>query len=221
MNTLIHLPIERRPRERLLSTGVESLQLEDLIAVLVRTGTVKSDVLAMSKQIAQMLVNGECDMGKLANLPGVGPAKAAVIVAALQLSHSLQQRASYALLDDPSKIYLACQDLLDKPQEQLVVFYLTSRGHSIARDTISLGTANASLIHPREVFRPAILHNAVHIVLAHNHPSGDTTPSLADRETTMAIVTAGRQVGIELLDHIICGKLGFTSLKSDFPSLFS
>jgi DNA repair protein RadC len=110
--------------------------------------------------------------------------------------------------------------LVELPQECLVVFYLTVRNKTLARDTVSLGTATASLVHPREVFRPAIQHNASHIVLAHNHPSGDPSPSQADKTVTRAMARAGHYLGIELLDHVICSKEGHVSLKSTSPNLF-
>ena len=125
-----------------------------------------------------------------------------------------------AELSDPWKIFQACQDIVRSPQEHLVVFYLNVRNREINRDTISIGTASASLIHPREVFRPAIVQNASHIVLAHNHPSGDPTPSQADKEVTVQLVRAGQLLSIQLLDHLICCPDKFVSLQSAFPHLF-
>ena len=220
MIPLKQLPQLSRPRERLQRDGVSQLSLEDLIAILIRTGSKESDVLQLSYRISDYLVSGYKNVHDLARIPGVGPTKAAVVSAAIELSKSLTQRSNTLLLSDPHKVYLGCQDLLSLPQEHLVVFYLTVRNQQIARETISIGTATASLIHPREVFRPAIQHNASHIVLAHNHPSGDPSPSAADKEVTLRIAQAGRQLDIELVDHVICGKEDFISLKSSFSELF-
>lgn len=194
--------------------------MEDLLAILLRTGSRGSDVLALSERIRDSLLSGQSDASQLALIPGVGPSKAAIIAAALQLPQSLRQRSGTFVLSDPATVYASCQDLLREPQEHLVVFFLTVRNQQIARETVSIGTASASLLHPREVFRPAIIHNASHVVVAHNHPSGDPLPSSADRDATLQLARAGRQVGIELVDHVVCGRDGYVSLKASSPELF-
>lgn len=221
MLTLNTLPSVKRPRERLINEPQLALSLEDLIAVLIRTGSRDYDVLETSRDIASRLLTGRHSIADLASIKGVGMAKAAVIVAALQLAPVLQQRTNYLVLSDPEKIYAACADLLQEPKEHVVAFYLTARNTQIARETISIGTLGASLVHPREVFRPALMHNASHVVLAHNHPSGDPEPSQADRDVTLMLARAGKQLGIELVDHVVCGHSAFMSLRSCFPELFS
>lgn len=220
MTPFSQLPLLRRPRERLYASGVGSLELEELLAVLLRTGSKGNDVLTLSERIRDALLSGRSSVEELAAIPGVGPSKASIISAALELSRSLKQRSSTFVLSDPERIFQGCQDLLSEPQEHLVVFFLTIRNQQIARETISIGTATASLVHPREVFRPAITHNASHLILAHNHPSGDPTPSQADREATLQLARAGKQVGIEVLDHVICAKDGYVSIKAIAPELF-
>jgi DNA repair protein RadC len=220
MTPLKHLPLLNRPRERLQRDGAECLQLEDLIAVLLRTGSKHADVLEVSRLVASQLVSGHGNLHELASIPGVGLAKASVISAALKLPGSLLQRTNAFQLSDPEKVYAACADLIAESQEHLVVFYLTVRNQQIARHTVTIGTATASLVHAREVFRPAIAHNASHIVLAHNHPSGDPAPSSADREVTLAIAQAGKHIGIQLADHVVCAASGYVSMRSDFPELF-
>jgi DNA repair protein RadC len=221
MTPIALLPTTRKPRERLQAQGVHSLELEDLLAIVLRTGTAGEDVLSLSRQVANLLVNGCDSLVDLAAVRGVGLAKATEVVAALNLHSALQQRMRQRSLCSPEEIYAACQDLIVRQREELVVFYLTVRNGQLGRETVSLGTATASLVHPREVFRPAILHNASHIVLAHNHPSGDPTPSQADLAATKTIAQAGQQVGIELLDHVVCASSGFVSLKTDAPELFN
>lgn len=220
MLSLSALPLEKRPRERLLAKGVETLGLEQLLALIVRTGSSGEDVLSLSAKIAQLLKRGEVSVHGLAQLPGIGMAKATEIVAALHLAQALARERLASSLNHPSQVFEACQDLLEKPQEHLVVFFTTARGKQITRETVSIGTATSSLVHPREVFRPAILHNAAHIVLAHNHPSGEPQPSSADLEVTLRVAEAGRQLCIELVDHVICASGGYTSLKTAHPELF-
>lgn len=220
MIPLTLLPIERKPRERLQYSGVESLTLEELLAVIIGSGGVGSDVMSVSTSVAKQMLKGCRSIRDFSSIQGIGPAKACEILAALELSVAVTRRSVPALLSDPAAVYSACRDLLEMPREHLVVFYLTVHNQEIARETVSIGTATASLLHPREVFRPAIAHNASHIVLAHNHPSGVSTPSIADREATRRIAIAGVQLGIELIDHVVCATHGFTSLKTDAPELF-
>lgn len=220
MLALKNTPLTIRPRERLMSQTCPTLSLEDLLAVLIRTGTKKSDVFSVSNQVAQSLLMGWNSVNQLSSISGMGVTKASAIMAALQLGPALQQRKGSFCLSDPQKIYASCQDLIEYPQEHLVVFYLTVRNQQIARETVTIGTATASLVHPREVFRPAILHNASHVVLAHNHPSGVPSPSQADKQATIQMVKAGQNLGIEVVDHVIVATSGFVSLKSDLPELF-
>lgn len=219
--TPIHsLPSIAKPRERLQEFGPYSLSLEELIAVIIGTGSSRYDVLQLSQQVETVLLQGTASFQELSALPGVGAAKASQILAALYLNDRLLQQKKAQSLTDSANIYAACSDLLNASQEYLVAFYINIRGQQIARETISVGTATASLIHPREVFRPAIMHNASHIVIAHNHPSGDPTPSQADTQVTKQLVKAGRMVGIEVLDHVVCGISSFISLRNSMPELF-
>jgi DNA repair protein RadC len=214
------LPTERRPRERFAKFGVQGVSLEELVAIVVGTGTPLYPLRSISQQVSWLLVSGEISPERLTQVSGLGPVHAGRVLAALHLGVEVERARSQISHRSPEHIYAACIDLLDKPQEELVVFYLNVRGTSLARETVSLGTATASLVHPREVFRPAILHNATHIVLAHNHPSGDPSPSAADRDVTKRISRAGLEVGIELVDHVICASTGFHSLRSRDPELF-
>jgi DNA repair protein RadC len=220
MTPLTLLPIQRKPRELLQENGAQSLSLEELIALVIGSGSAGNEVMYMSSLVAQKLLEGNCTMAQLVRIPGIGVAKACEILASMELSMAVTRRSIPSVLADPSSVYLSCNNLLELPQEHLVVFFLTVRNQEIARETVSIGTATASLIHPREVFRPAIIHNASHIVLAHNHPSGVSTPSNADRQATARISQAGTQVGIELIDHVICATQGFTSMKTVAPELF-
>jgi DNA repair protein RadC len=159
-------------------------------------------------------------VGELQALPGIGLAKAASLVAALSLERLVRAPSLSQVVTGPQVIYEACGDILTHPQEHLLVFFLNVRTGILRRELVSVGTATASLVHPREVFRAAITYNAHSIILAHNHPSGDPAPSAADYAVTKRVAKAGSELGIELLDHIICASGAYVSLKEHRPSLF-
>lgn len=219
MPTIHSLTAAQRPRERLLSAGGDHLSLAELVAAIIGTGGGGRDVLEVSDEVCSLLVNGQRSHAVLTGISGLGPVKAARLVAAMALPAAISQNSRIDLLH-PSRIAEQMSDIVGLPQEHLAVFYLTVRSQPIARDIISIGTATASLIHPREVFRPAILHNASHIVIAHNHPSGVAEASAADLEATKRVVRAGYVLGIELLDHVICTNNSHVSLVEAYPELF-
>jgi DNA repair protein RadC len=214
-------PPLHRPRERLRHQGIATLSLEDTLCLILGSGNAASDVRSLARSLLPLLYRAECSLNDLLAIPGIGLARAASVLAALHLPAKIEQNnGAYQALTNPDHLYKACQDLVVHHQEHLVVFYLSSRSTVIERELISIGTATASLIHPREVFRAAIHHNAVAIALAHNHPSGSTDPSGADCTVTQEVAHAGHIVGIELVDHLICSQHGFTSLKMAQPHLF-
>jgi len=219
MTPLTLLNQSRKPRERVWRDGAASLGLEDLLALIIGSGTSYRPVLELAKEVAAVLLSGTSEPSDLAAVSGIGQAKAAELAAALQLADSLHERRSRQRLDAPELVYQLCRDLTEQLQEHVAVLYLTVRNGLIAREIISIGTATASLLHPREVFRPAITRNASHIVLVHTHPSGDSSPSSADREVTRRMTVAGQQLGIELVDHIICAKDTFYSFRRECPSM--
>lgn len=208
-------PIER-PREKLIKYGPEKLSNSELLAILLRTGKKGENVVEMAQKILQKF-NSE----KLAHTPfhelkkysGLGPAKSCEIVACFELGKRLLKEKKTGLILSPQEIYNELKDLRNHKKEHFVIFYLDSRNQEIKREIISVGTLNASLVHPREVFEPAIIHNCAQVIVAHNHPSGDPEPSEDDIEITKRLQQAGKILGIELLDHIIIAKDGFLSLK--------
>ena len=220
MTPIAYLPRSRKPRERLWRDGVASLTLEDLLAVVIGSGTAGVPVLELAGRVASVLGTGDVGLGELSSIPGIGPAKAAELLAALSLAGALEERRGRQRLDSPAAVHGLCRDLTSLPQEQVAVLYLNVRNGLIAREVVSVGTATASLVHPREVFRPAILRNASHIALAHTHPSGDPSPSPADRQATKRIAQAGSQLGIELVDHVVCSAQRFFSFRQECPELF-
>ena len=194
--------------------------ISELIALIIGTGMHGVDVLDLAAAVRTQLISGNRSVHALAEIPGIGIRKAAAIVAALQLPDRLRQLEQGTKLTSPELLYQACSDFLDQPQEQVVVFYLSTRHSVLRREIVSIGTASASLVHPRDVFRSAICCNASHIALAHNHPSGSLEPSQADLQLTQQLAQAGHQLGIQLIDHLICTQAGFTSLKIDYPQIF-
>jgi DNA repair protein RadC len=215
------LPRTERPRERLTSLGAASLSAAELLAIILGSGTsgrsaitMAQDVLAHSggslRRIAQWPV------ASLTRLSGIGTARAVTIHAALELGKRLsaERRDEGVPIRSPSDVYQAFAPRLeDLPVEEFHVAVLDAQ-HRLDRDiTVTRGLLNSSLVHPREVFREAIAERAAAIILVHNHPSGDPTPSPDDRMVTQQLVAAGRLLDIPVHDHIIVGRGRYVSFS--------
>lgn len=210
------LPKVERPREKLLRYGPEKLSNSELLAILLRIGRPGQNVVEIAQQILQKC--GAQNLPKLTlkelvNLPGIGPVKACEIIASFELGKRLLQGKQAEIYLKPKDVWEELRDLRDYKKEHFVIFYLDSRNQEIKREIISTGSLNANLVHPREVFEPAVRNLAAQIILAHNHPSGDPEPSEDDLEITKRLVEAGKILGIEIVDHIIVVKNGFLSFK--------
>lgn len=208
-------PIDR-PREKLMRYGVAKLSNTELLAILLRTGGKGVNVVELANKVIKKFSNGElanAGIEQLKNVFGLGAAKASEIVACFELGRRLLQNKKSALLLNPQDVWHELKDIRGHKKEHFVIFFLDSRNQEIKREVISIGTLNASLVHPREVFEPAIKHFAAQVLLAHNHPSGDLEPSPEDLELTKRLVEAGKLLGIEVVDHVIVSKDGFGSLK--------
>jgi DNA repair protein RadC len=155
----------------------------------------------------------KANVKELKNTFGLGAAKACEIVACFELGRRLLQNKKAALILSPQDVFNELKDIRNHKKEHFVVFYLDSRSQEIKRETISVGTLNANLVHPREVFEPAIKNSAAQIIIAHNHPSGDTEPSEDDLTITKRLLEAGKIIGIDIIDHVIIAKNGYISLK--------
>jgi DNA repair protein RadC len=209
------------PRERLLAHGVAALDASDLLALVLRTGARRRDVQALARELAEgvgLEALARAGPGELRQLAGIGPAKAASVVAAVELGRRLAAR-TLAIGDrirGPADVYRHYHARLrDAAHEEFHVVLLDAR-HRVMREVlVSRGTLTASLVHPREVFRPALREAAAAIVLAHNHPSGDPTPSAEDREITRRLARVGRLVGIAVVDHVVLGANGYVSLREE------
>jgi len=206
------------PREKLLHYGAEKLTKSELLAILLRTGSKGMNVIDFAKNILRKFPNfslADADVKQLQDTFGVGTAKACEIVACFELGRRMLKGKKTNLILTPKDVWDNLKDIRNNKKEHFVVFYLDTRQQEIKREIISVGILNASLIHPREVFEPAIRHNAAQILVAHNHPSGDPTPSDDDVVVTKRLCEAGKILGIEVVDHVVVSENSFVSLKCE------
>ena len=206
-----------RPRERLLDLGPGVLADSDLVAVLFGSGSAGSGVLDTADRVVGT-VNvrrlHQVAIEDLLAIRGMGKARAAQLLAAAELGRRLWPDGdALPLVRGPENVYELTRDIRGLNREHFVGFYLNSRNQVLRREIISIGSLNASIVHPREVFLPAVAMSAASIILAHNHPSGDPTPSEEDLAITRRLVDAGRLLGIELLDHVVVARDAYASFK--------
>jgi DNA repair protein RadC len=212
------LPLRERPRERLIKYGAGALSDSELLAIVLRTGTVNENVIDLSKRIiSQYNLQGLCSasLAELKRFKGINNAKACQILAVVELSKriSLSAKADNTKIKNSGGVYdLLYQEMRFEKKESFVGLYLDSRNNLLKKEIISIGTLNTSVVHPRELFRTAILESANSIIIVHNHPSGDPTPSKEDLELTKLLIAAGKLIGIPLLDHIIIGEKKYFSM---------
>ncbi|MBI4055922.1 MAG: DNA repair protein RadC [Elusimicrobia bacterium] len=207
-----------KPRERLQSMGPEGLKDEELLAILLRTGYSGKNVLQLSQELLKRYPQGtlfHTNLESLTQVKGMRGTRAATVVAAFELARRLQGNgfSGKPVLDSPSKVLDQLTFLRNRKKEHLIALYLTARHQLIEQEVVSIGTLSSSLVHPREVFAPAVEHRAAAVVVAHNHPSGDPQPSSEDREVTSRLVQAGRLLGIDFLDHLVVTENSYFSFK--------
>ena len=216
------LPAEERPREKLLRSGAAALSNVELLAVLLRTGTRQQSVLRVSEEVLAHYkdrgISGIVHMApaELSQINGVGLAKAASIMAAVELGRRLSQAAAARIevVHGPEDAaHYAMPRFRFEQREHFAVLLLNTKNHILGMPEISVGSLSASVVHPREVFREAINYAAAAMILLHHHPSGDPSPSREDIAVTSRLVKAGKIMDIEVLDHIILGDQRFLSLK--------
>jgi DNA repair protein RadC len=209
--TIHELPESERPREKLARLGASSLSDAELIAILLRVGVKGANAIELARQLLRdhgsLAGLARCSVRELSKLKGVGLAKAVQLAAAFGLGHRLAHESIAAQkMDRPELIYqLLGAEMRALDRESLRAVLLDTKHHLLRVVEISLGTLNESVAHPREVFRPVLLHAAYAFVLVHNHPSGDPTPSEADRRLTRRLVEAAQLLQVRLLDHVIMG----------------
>ena len=205
-----------QPRERLVKYGAEKLSSAELLAIILRTGPRGSNVIkvaesALLKYKGASLANaGFMDLRKI---KGIGPVKAGELLACFELGRRMLKDKVTTLILSPREVWEQLKYIRESKKEHFVVFFLDTQNQEIKREVISVGTLNSSLIHPREVFEPAIKNLSSHIIIAHNHPSGSLEPSGEDIVVTKRLSDAGRLLGIEILDHVVVTAKGYGSFK--------
>lgn len=214
------IPADMRPREKLLRYGAGILSTQELLAIVIRTGSQAANAIQVAESVLYQfkdlrgVVNASVEE-LCAAASGIGSAKAAQIKAALELGRRLSQQDTQVVrIKSPQDVAAwVMEDLRYLQQEQFRILLLNTKNVIIAWEEVSRGSLNSSIVHPREVFARAIRRSAAAIILVHNHPSGDPTPSQEDINITRRLVEVGRLVGIEVLDHLIVGDGVFASLK--------
>lgn len=213
IKTIKEIPLNDRPREKMAANGAAVLTDAELIAILLRTGTAEKSAIDIASEMTAdgglyKRLAGITRLNELTNIKGLGQAKAATVLAALEIGRRI------ASAKPIEKIHLSCpQDVADflmprlryAAKEQFVVILLNNKNKVIGTEVVSEGSLSSSIVHPREVFAPAILHHAAAIMVAHNHPSGDPKPSIEDEEITRLLLRSGKVLGIPMIDHVIIG----------------
>lgn len=213
IKTIKEIPLNDRPREKMAANGAAVLTDAELIAILLRTGTAEKSAIDIASEMTAdgglyKRLAGITRINELTNIKGLGQAKAATVLAALEIGRRI------ASAKPIEKIHLSCpQDVADflmprlryAAKEQFVVILLNNKNKVIGTEVVSEGSLSSSIVHPREVYAPAILHHAAAIMVAHNHPSGDPKPSTEDTEVTRVLARSGKVLGIPMIDHVIIG----------------
>lgn len=208
------LPKIDLPREKLQKYGVNKLNDYELLAILLGSGVKGLNVLQLSKKIMQIISKigkDKIQFGDLLNIKGLGNAKASQVLAVIELTKRFNTDMPEIL--SAEDVWKLSSDFRDSKKEHFVAFYLDTQNRLIERQIISIGTLNTSLVHPREVFEPAVTLHAASIIVAHNHPTDNSEPSDEDIVLTRKLNDAGRILSIALLDHIVVSKNTFTSIK--------
>ncbi len=214
------LPEDEKPREKLLKHGVSALTTSELLAVVLNTGTKKEGVLEMSGRIIKDYGEGGILSQKnpimLSKDLDIPMGKSMQIIACAELGRRFFEKnnLSTTSIRTAREVYEYTRDMANLSKEHLRGIYLNAHYKVIHDEIISIGTVDANIIHPREVFKPAIEHSAVALILVHNHPSGVTTPSEADLNVTAQLVEAGKFLGVDLIDHVIVTKDSFASIPA-------
>lgn len=214
------VPKEDRPRERLLRLGSSHLSNQELLAILLGTGTKKESVMVLGNRMLMhfegLKLLKEATVEELTAIKGIGKAKSVLILAAIELGKRMNEykpQEQYVIRSPEDGADYVMEEMRSLNQEHFVALFLNTKNQIIHRQTIFIGSLNSSIVHPREVFREAVKRSAASIIVAHNHPSGDPAPSQEDIHVTRRLAESGKMIGIELLDHLIIGNRKFISLK--------
>ncbi|MBE6030053.1 MAG: JAB domain-containing protein [Clostridiales bacterium] len=218
-----NLPENEKPREKLMMRGAEALSDAELLAVLIGSGTRKLPVMELSEKLIEFDESGilflaECVPEELCSISGIGKAKACKLVAAIELGKRIAKKPRdgkfTASRPDKAAMYVM-EELRYLKREVFLVMMLNTKGEVIAFEKVAEGDINSAAVKAREIFNKAVRKNAFSVILVHNHPSGDPSPSRADIETTERLVEAGSIIGIPVADHLIIGNGSFYSFKEN------
>lgn len=217
------MPRDERPREKLIKHGVHSLSNAELIGIIIQTGCQDATAVELGQRVLRAFDNDLSaffgmsieELERNERLKGIGPAKACQIKAAIELGRRVNTHPpEQPKIGSPGDVAALLTDKLRYlKQEHFMVLLLDNKNKVIKTETISIGTINASLVHPREVFVKAIRQHAAAVILAHNHPSGDPRPSAEDRAITKRLLESGELLGIPVLDHVVIGGADYVSFK--------
>lgn len=214
--TIKDLPRIERPREKLIRYGPEKLNNSELLALILRTGQKGENVISLSRRILGKITSDKLpftDYKSFERIRGLGPTKVCQIIACFELGKRLLLNKKVSIFLKPEDIFNELREIRIARKEHFVTLFLDTRNQEIKRETICVGSLNMNIIHPREVFEPAIKCNTSQIIITHNHPSGNPEPSAEDVLVTKRLIKAGELLGIEILDHIIVTKNNFLSFR--------
>ena len=218
------MPVSERPQEKLLYGGVKGLSNSELLALIIRTGSTDRSAIQLAEEVISYTSDNIGDLGmaevrELTDINGIGEAKACSIVAAMELSKRLKSDrlagSKQRLRDSRDVADMLMDELAGEKREVFMAINLNTKLQIESKSLISIGNLDSAPVHPREVFAPAVKRGAAAVIVAHNHPSGDPTPSSQDIEVTVRLKEASEIIGIKLLDHVIVGNGRFTSMKSE------
>lgn len=215
---LQNVPLHQRPREKLVTKGVENLKDKELLALLFRTGNRKKNVIELSELVLKKYPLNQLlqlQYKDLIEISGIDIGKATSLLAAFELT-----KRALAIQDNhlpevhsPKDVLNQVQDIRNLKKEYFVALFLNARNQLLHKETVSIGTLTSSLVHPREVFEPALRYSAAGILVVHNHPSGDISPSDKDIDITHRLIEVGTLIGIDIIDHIIVTSTNYLSMK--------
>lgn len=214
------LPKIERPREKLIAKGAENLKDSELLAILLRTGTKGKNVIEIASHILAKYSKKrllQMTYQDLAQINGIDSGKATTLLAAFELAKRALEvnDTNLPVINSAKDAVAQLSDMRDLKKEHFVVLYLNAKNQLVHKETISMGTLNANLVHPREVFEPALKYSAAQIIATHNHPSGDPKPSEDDKDVTKRLTEAGKLMGIDVMDHVIITKNSYFSFKEE------
>jgi DNA repair protein RadC len=209
--TMREIPKMERPRERLLKYGAKALADYELLAIILRTGTKEESVLEVARNLTMHFPSlnalNEVTLSELQKIRGIGTAKAIELLALGELGRriSTPQRLKHTIASDRDAYFYLKQKLTNLSQEQLMAVYLNTRNEVIEDKVISVGTLDRTVFHPRDILKWALKYNAYALIMAHNHPSGDASPSDMDLKMTKLMIESAKTMGIVFIDHLIIG----------------